>query len=159
MLLKKLHKFPSGNKAKGIKLRTICQWKLPFVWKYTLAAQYIPFQKNWTVTYHSPVLNLFVSLAFYVLFVKYQKWCFIPANIRGYVPDISMKSETDNSWWNQCPYGYLYCLLDYVSLKDHNALSHDFKFLTATVIFTEHGINAMPLEANPTISPFLMVSK
>jgi hypothetical protein len=37
-------------------------------------------------------------------------------------------------------------------------LSHDFKFLTATVIFTEHGINVMLLEANPTVSPFLMVS-
>jgi hypothetical protein len=42
-----------------------------------------------------------------------------------------------------------------VSLKDHQAacISLDFKFLTATVIFTEHGINAMPLEANLTVSP------
>jgi len=56
-------------------------------------------------------------------------------------------------------WGSLFSLLDYVSLKDHNSLSHDFKFLTATVIFTEHGINAMPLEANPTVSPFLIVSK
>lgn len=56
--------------------------------------------------------------------------------------------------------GTLFSLLDYLHLKYHNAacLSHDFKFLTATVIFTEHGINAMPLEANPTVSPFLMVS-
>lgn len=56
--------------------------------------------------------------------------------------------------------GSLFSLLDYLPLRDHNAvsLSHDFKFLTATVIFTEHGIIAMPLEANPTVSLFLMVS-
>jgi hypothetical protein len=55
-------------------------------------------------------------------------------------------------------WGSLFSLLD-VSLKDHNALSHDSKFLTAIVVFTEHGINAMPPEANPTVSPFLIVSK
>lgn len=42
-----------------------------------------------------------------------------------------------------------------VSLRDHQAacISLDSKFLTATVIFTEHSINAMPLEANLTVSP------
>jgi hypothetical protein len=44
-------------------------------------------------------------------------------------------------------------------MGDHHAvcLSFNFKFLTDRVLFTKHGINAMTLEANPAISPFLMI--